>query len=339
MRSMSWKLVPIDVIFHKQKILTHIIQHGSKEIIFFVLLFTSVSVILIHTYEVQLSTSLTLIDITNFLTQNKTILLSLISGAIVGFSLGFIGGGGSILAVPLLLYVVGIENPHVAIGTSALAVSVNAAISLLHHARQRNIKIMKGLAFGIPGILGTLIGSQLGLLTPPNNLILFFGLLMLVIAMKMVIHIPSKTRNVSVNAVSGKIVNCSSLTVPRHLNFFASYRLELNGLLVGVAAGYFGIGGGFLIVPSLLYAGLEISNTITTSLIPVSMFGATTAIRYSLENQINILISLLFVIGGIGGSLLGTRMLTRIPKNVITNTFAIIIAVVGVYIIMKFLLR
>lgn len=153
----------------------------------------------------------------------------------------------------------------------------------------------------------------------------------------MVIQIPFRTRNVNIDAESGKSPNCSSSSsaAPGRFNFLASYRLELNGLLVGLAAGYFGIGGGFLIVPSLLYAGLEIGNAITTSLIPVSLFGATTAVRYSLESQINLLVSILFVIGGIGGSLLGTRMFTSIPKNIIRNIFAIIMAIVGVYIIAK----
>lgn len=287
-------------------------------------------------YEIFLSNNQTLLDITNFLTENKIIFLSLISGAIIGFSLGFIGGGGSILAVPLLLYVVGLENPHVAIGTSALAVSISAAINLLHHARQKNIKFMKGLRFGIVGIVGTFIGSQLGLLTPPNNLILFFGLLMLFIATNMLIHIPSMTSNASSQGIKCRSL-IPSFALSRYFNFFPSRRLELKGLLVGLAAGYFGIGGGFLIVPSLVSSGFDISSAIGTSLIPVSMFGATTALRYSLENHINILISLLLVIGGIGGGFLGTTMLGRIPKNIITNVFATLIAVVGIYIIIKFL--
>lgn len=287
-------------------------------------------------YEIFLSNNQTLLDITNFLTENKIIFLSLISGAIIGFSLGFIGGGGSILAVPLLLYVVGLENPHVAIGTSALAVSINAAINLLHHARQKNIKFMKGLRFGIVGIVGTFIGSQLGLLTPPNNLILFFGLLMLFIATNMLTRKPSRSSNPNGQGINcGSLITCFGLS--RYFNFFPSRRLELKGLLVGLAAGYFGIGGGFLIVPSLVSSGFDISSAIGTSLIPVSMFGATTALRYSLENHINILISLLLVIGGIGGGFLGTTMLERIPKNIITNVFAILIAVVGIYIIIKFL--
>lgn len=317
--------------------MTKHIQQGSTSATFFIIVLSiSVLVVMTLVYEIFLSNNQTLPSIRNFLTENKIIVLSLISGAIVGFSLGFVGGGGSILAVPLLLYVVGLENPHAAIGSSALAVSINAAINLLHHARLKNIKFMKGLRFGIPGILGTFIGSQLGLLTSSNNLILFFGLLMLFIATTMLIRIHSRTSNASSQGIKcGSTIPCFILS--RCIDFFPSRRLELRGLLVGLAAGYFGIGGGFLIVPSLVSSGLDISSAIGTSLIPVSMFGATTALRYSLENHVNILISLLLVIGGIGGGFLGTTMLRRIPKNIITNVFAILIAVVGVYIIVKFL--
>ena len=107
-----------------------------------------------------------------------TILLSLISGAIVGFSLGLIGGGGSILAVPLLLYVVGITDAQIAIGTSALAVGVNALTNMVHHHRSGYVKI-KGLRFAIPGVGGTILGSQLGLLTSSNRLLILFGLFMM----------------------------------------------------------------------------------------------------------------------------------------------------------------
>ena len=141
--------------------------------------------ILVILYQISLSNNAILPQILDFLTQNRTILLSLISGAIVGFSLGFIGGGGSILAVPLLLYVVGIEDPHLAIGTSALAVSINAGINIFHHVRKRNVIFRDGLAFAIPGVIGTVIGSQLGLLTPSSSLIFFFALLMLIIAVRM----------------------------------------------------------------------------------------------------------------------------------------------------------
>jgi uncharacterized membrane protein YfcA len=319
--------------------LTQYIQHRSKAITF-TLLSISISIlfIIMMVYQVPSSNRQAFFDITNLLMHYRIIILSLVSGAIVGFSLGFIGGGGSILAVPLLLYVVGIENPHLAIGTSALAVSVNAAINILHHARHKNIKFMKGLVFGIPGLLGTLLGSQLGLLTPANNLVFFFGILMLAIAANMLIRNRYRNSHARNQRIKTRFNIFYEVKLPKPLNFFGRYRLELSGLLVGLAAGYFGIGGGFLIVPSLVYSGLNIGNAIGTSLVPVSMFGAATAIRYSLENQINIFLSLLLTIGGVGGGLLGTKMLTKVSKNSVTNIFAIIIIVVGVYIIMRFLL-
>lgn len=104
--------------------------------------------------------------------QPITILLSLISGIAVGFSLGLIGGGGSILAVPLLIYVVGVADPHVAIGTSALAVAVNGLTNMIHHKKKGHVKVKEGLAFAFPGVAGALVGAQLGLLTPANNLLL-----------------------------------------------------------------------------------------------------------------------------------------------------------------------
>jgi uncharacterized membrane protein YfcA len=114
-----------------------------------------------------------------------TILLSLISGVVVGFSLGLIGGGGSILAVPLLLYVVGISDAHVAIGTSALAVGVNALNNMIHHYKRGYVKIKEGLRFAIPGMAGTILGSQLGLLTPSNRLLIVFGIFMIIISVRM----------------------------------------------------------------------------------------------------------------------------------------------------------
>jgi uncharacterized protein len=88
--------------------------------------------------------------------------LAVISGSIVGYSLGLVGGGGSILAVPLLVYVVGLDNPHVAIGTSAIAVALNAATNLAMHARAENVKWRCALVFAAAGIVGDYFGSTLG---------------------------------------------------------------------------------------------------------------------------------------------------------------------------------
>src|ERR1700740_2707815 len=111
--------------------------------------------------------------------------LGLASGALVGFSLGLIGGGGSILAVPLLVYVVGVPEPHVAIGTSAIAVAANAAINLSNHARGGTVVWSCALPFAAAGIAGALAGSVLGKMIDGHKLLALFALIMLVIAMLM----------------------------------------------------------------------------------------------------------------------------------------------------------
>src|SRR6202011_3317753 len=88
-------------------------------------------------------------------------MLGLASGALVGFSLGLVGGGGSILAVPLMVYVVGVPEPHVAIGTSAIAVAANAAVNLSNHARGGTVIWSCALTFAAAGIIGAFGGSIL----------------------------------------------------------------------------------------------------------------------------------------------------------------------------------
>ena len=111
--------------------------------------------------------------------------LGLASGALVGFSLGLVGGGGSILAVPLMVYVVGVPEPHVAIGTSAIAVAANAAINLSNHARGGTVVWSCALIFAAAGIAGAFGGSILGKMVDGQKLLALFALVMMVIALLM----------------------------------------------------------------------------------------------------------------------------------------------------------
>jgi len=111
--------------------------------------------------------------------------LGLASGMLVGFSLGLVGGGGSILAVPLMVYVVGVPEPHVAIGTSAIAVAANAAINLSNHARGGTVVWSCALVFAAAGMVGAFGGSILGKMVDGQKLLALFSLVMIVIAMLM----------------------------------------------------------------------------------------------------------------------------------------------------------
>ena len=105
--------------------------------------------------------------------------LAALSGGFAGFSIGLIGGGGSVLAVPLLIYLVGIENPHVAIGTSALAVGVNALANLVPHARAGHVRWRTAMIFGTSGAIGAFGGSSLGKLLDGQKLLFLFAILMM----------------------------------------------------------------------------------------------------------------------------------------------------------------
>src|SRR3954464_13265661 len=150
--------------------------------------------------------------------------LGLASGALVGFSLGLVGGGGSILAVPLMVYVVGVHEAHVAIGTSAIAVAANAAVNLSNHARGGTVVWSCALPFAAAGVLGALAGSVLGKMMDGQKLLALFALLMLLIAVLML-----KTRS----RVGLPDVKMNRGNTPAIVGL---------GLATGTLSGFFGIG-------------------------------------------------------------------------------------------------
>lgn len=251
-------------------------------------------------------------------------LLSLLSGSLVGMVLGLIGGGGSILAVPLLVYVVGVSSPHVAIGTSAVAVALSALSSLLGHARLGNVRWNCAIAFTLAGILGAGLGSTLGKAFDGARLLLLFGVLMVVVAAMML-------RRQSAGA--DKFVPLTRDTARR-----LAPRLVGFGLLTGSLAGFFGIGGGFLVVPGLIAAtDMPLIAAIGSSLVSVTAFGITTAANYAVSDLIDWRLVALFVAGGVLGSIVGGRLAHHLStrKATLTRVFAGIVASAGFYIIWR----
>lgn len=238
------------------------------------------------------------------------------SGSLVGFSLGMVGGGGSILAVPLLVYVVGVGNPHLAIGTSAVAVATNAASNLLNHHRVGNVVWHCALVFAAAGIAGAMIGSTLGKLVDGQKLLAAFSVLMIVVGGLML-------RNRSETAP--KAVTLDRQTVPR---------LGGVGFATGALSGFFGIGGGFLIVPGLMLAtGMPILNAVGSSLVAVTAFGLTTAASYSMSGDVDWMLALLFIAGGVGGGLIGARAAHGLAsgRGYLNTAFAALIFAVAIY--------
>jgi uncharacterized membrane protein YfcA len=246
--------------------------------------------------------------------------LGLASGALVGFSLGLVGGGGSILAVPLMVYVVGVPDAHVAIGTSAIAVAANAAVNLSNHSRGGTVRWSCALTFAAAGIIGAFVGSIFGKMLDGQRLLALFALLMLVIAALML-----KTRARA--GVPDVQMDWSNLPAIVSL-----------GLATGTLSGFFGIGGGFLIVPALMLAtGMSIMNAVSSSLVAVTAFGLTTAASYAWSGLISWGLAGLFIAGGIGGGLLGTRsaQLLAAQRGALNIVFAAVIIAVALYMLAR----
>jgi uncharacterized protein len=246
--------------------------------------------------------------------------LGLASGMLVGFSLGLVGGGGSILAVPLMVYVVGVPEPHMAIGTSAIAVAANAAVNLSNHARGGTVMWSCALIFAAAGMAGAFGGSILGKMMDGQRLLALFALVMIVIAMLML-----KTRS----RIGLPDVKVSMSNMPAIVGL---------GLATGTMSGFFGIGGGFLIVPALMLAtGMPIMNAVSSSLVAVTAFGLTTAASYAWSGLVSWALAGLFVAGGIAGGLAGTRAARHLAerRGALNIVFAVVIIAVALYMLAR----
>ncbi|MBM3530931.1 MAG: sulfite exporter TauE/SafE family protein [Alphaproteobacteria bacterium] len=255
-------------------------------------------------------------------------ILSVLSGSLVGFTLGLVGGGGSILAVPLLIYVVGVPSTHVAIGTGAVAVAASAAANLVGHARAGSVKWPCAAVFALSGMAGAALGAELGKRVDGGRLLLLFGVLMVVVGLLML-----RPRKDAGNAE----VRLDRANAVKLLPYLIGY-----GLAVGALAGFFGIGGGFLIVPGLIAAtAMPLINAIGSSLLSVASLGATTAASYGLSGLVDWRIAALFVLGGAAGGLAGIALGKRLAarKRALSLIFAGVVIVVGSYVVATSLMR
>jgi uncharacterized protein len=251
-------------------------------------------------------------------------ILSLISGGAVGFTLGLIGGGGSILATPLMLYVIGLA-PHVAIGTSALAVSANAFANFGGHARKGNVRWRSAAIFAVLGIVGAVIGSTIGKHYDGKKLLFLFAILMVVVGILM---LRPRKQPGEADAGQGR----------EQLTLFSVVAVAIAALLVGTLSGFFGIGGGFLIVPGLLFStGMPMIFAIGSSLLSVGSFGLATAVNYATSGLVDWVVALEFIAGGVAGGLLGTRLATHLAgkRAALNRIFAGLVFAVAIYMLYK----
>ena len=246
--------------------------------------------------------------------------LAALSGGVVALFLTVFGGGGSVLAVPLLLYVVGVRDPHVAIGVSAAGVSLNALTALTGQARAGRVRWPCALTFALFGASGAWFGSSIAKANDGERLLLFFAVAMAAVGLAMLR--PARSEG-------SALVRLSPRLAPR---------VALSGAGVGAAAGFFGIGGGFLIVPGLMGAtGMTLALAQASSLVSVAAFGATTAVNYSLSGLVSWPLVAAMTAGGVAGTLTGLPVAKRLGANAALGRrlFAGLIILVAAYVAAK----
>lgn len=244
--------------------------------------------------------------------------LAVLSGSIVGFTLGLIGGGGSIMATPLLLYVVGLQ-PHVAIGTGALAVSANAFINFAGHARRGNVRWRMAILFAVVGAIAAAVGSIAGKSFNGGRLLFLFAVLMIIIGVMMLRRGSKPVAAQGVEAKRPALVVASAAGV-------------------GLLSGFFGIGGGFLIVPGLLFStGMPMIFAVASSLLAVGAFGLTTATSYAFSGLIDWVVAAEYIVGGIVGGIIGLRLACHLAdqKAALNCIFAGLVFVVAFYMLYR----
>ncbi|HVN12535.1 MAG TPA: TSUP family transporter [Kineosporiaceae bacterium] len=230
----------------------------------------------------------------------------------VGISLGLLGGGGSVLSVPLLVYVAG-WSPHTAATGSLLIVGVTSMLGLVPHARAGRVQWRSGAVFGLAGMAGAFVGGRLSALVPGTVLLLAFAAMMLV---------------AGVGMVGGRQVRSDG--EPR-LRLAAALAL---GLPVGAATGFVGAGGGFVIVPTLvLVAGLSMPVAVGTSLLVIAMQSAAGAVGHLPGSSLPWAQTLALTTVAALGSVVGGRLTRRVPPERLRRAFGVLVLGVAALVI------
>ncbi|MFJ5708631.1 sulfite exporter TauE/SafE family protein [Streptomyces sp. NPDC093105] len=243
------------------------------------------------------------------------ITLVLVASVLIGVSLGILGGGGSILTVPILVYLAG-QDTKEAIATSLFVVGVTSLVGLVPHARAGRVRWRTGLIFGAVSMVGAYGGGRLAEYIPGTALLIAFALMMLATAFAML----RKSRK-------------AKAAKPAHTELPVKHVIA-EGLVVGAVTGLVGSGGGFLVVPALaLLGGLPMSVAVGTSLLVIAMKSFSGLAGHLADVQIDWNLALMVTAAAVVGSLIGSRFAGRIPQDTLRTAFGWFVVVMGVFVL------
>lgn len=260
------------------------------------------------------------------------LILVILAGAVTGIVLGLFGSGGSIIAMPALLYLLDVE-PKSAIAMSLGIVAVTATISGWDNWRRGNVDIKVAAMFGLLGVLGTYGGARLGVYTPVTVQLTLFALVMYVAAWKMLQNKKQPQAQAAQLALAGGTTVAAAETeiIKAHMG-----QIALHGVGVGLLTGLVGVGGGFLIVPALvLLSGIPMKIAIGTSLVIVAAKSYSGFAGYIGAVPVDWAMMGAFTLLTVAGSFAGTRIAHRFSQERLKKSFAIFLIIVATYIILK----
>jgi uncharacterized membrane protein YfcA len=270
--------------------------------------------------------------------------LAVVFGAVVGLSLGLTGGGGSIFAVPLLVYGLGVA-PREAVGVSLAAVGATALSGAAQRLWRREIEVPTGLLFAAAGMAGAPLGAWIGRRAPEALLLLSFAALMLWVAARMWLKAVRRPEEAAVVRSPTTSPDPQSPGPPCRRDPVGKLRITsrcaqvmlLSGVLTGVLSGLFGVGGGFVIVPALvLFTGMGIHRAVATSLMVIALVSAAGLASYLAAGQrLDAATTGLFVAGGVAGMAAGTWVGRGLSPVRLQKVFAVVIVAVALFVIVK----
>ncbi len=256
-------------------------------------------------------------------------------GFLIGLSLGALGGGGSILAVPALVYGAG-QTPKQATTTSLVLVGVTALIGVVPHWRAGRVRVVPGLVFGLAGVGGSLLGSSWNKAVDPDVLLLAFSVLMLAAAAAMWRRSsrPAAAAAPSVAGGAGHQIGApDSLTLTEvRVEPAVVAKVALAGTTVGLLTGFFGVGGGFVIVPALVLAlGFTMPEAVGTSLLVIAINSAVALSTRLHGGTLDWSVIVPFMVASLLGMRVGSRLAGTKDPTLLQRWFVALLVAVALY--------
>ena len=255
-------------------------------------------------------------------------------GLLIGLTLGALGGGGSILTVPALVYLLG-QDTHAATTGSLLIVGITALAGMAAHHRAGRVRVFQGVVFGVLGIAGSYVGSLLSVRVEPDVLLAAFSLLMLAVAVMMFAR--SRRGQTGLPDADGGSGQDQVPIITLRPSFTCACPRALKVLItasaVGLLTGFFGVGGGFAVVPALvLVLGFTMPVAVGTSLLVIAINSAS-ALFSRVGHGVHLDWTLIgvFALAATVGSLVGGRFSGRVRPDRLTAAFTVLLVVVGLY--------